>query len=122
MKYSTLGFAAVCVLQAASALGYKDKTHEHDAAAGEADHVDLLVMRANEFDLHDAEVQVHRQRTERLTGRHAHHDAITTVVNVRIETTKRLRHVSPATTAPVPLAPKLRCSVVCRETTRPREA
>ena len=33
MKYSTLGFAAVLVLQAASALGYKDETHRRLSAS-----------------------------------------------------------------------------------------
>jgi hypothetical protein len=35
---------------------------EPDAAAGEADHVDLPGMRADECVLHDAEVEVDRQR------------------------------------------------------------
>ena len=39
-----------------------------DAAAGEADHVDLLAMRADEGELHDAEVQLDRQREECLSA------------------------------------------------------
>ena len=39
-----------------------------DAAAGEAGHVDLLAMRADEFDLRDAEGQVGLPRFRRHSG------------------------------------------------------